>query len=125
MAMILITHDLGIVAGRTDDVIVMYAGQVVEQAETRDLFARMRMPYTKALLDSIPRLEDPPHHRLSTVGGRPPNLVAPPQGCRFAPRCGFRDERCDSDQPPLSQMRGGKAHAFACWYPLGTEEGHA
>lgn len=125
MAMILITHDLGIVAGRTDDVVVMYAGQIVEQAETRDLFARMQMPYTKALLDSIPRLEDPPHHRLSTVGGRPPNLVTPPPGCRFAPRCRFRDERCDADPPPLSQIGGEQAHAYACWHPLGTGEGHA
>ena len=120
MAMILITHDLGIVAGRTDDVAVMYAGRIVEQAETRDLFARMRMPYTKALLDSIPRLEDPPHSRLSTVGGRPPNLVSPPPGCRFAPRCHYRAERCDDEPPPLEQIRDGEevAHAFACWHPL-------
>ena len=122
MAMILITHDLGIVAGRTDDVVVMYAGKIVEQAETRDLFARMRMPYTKALLDSIPRLDDPPHSRLSTVGGRPPNLVSPPPGCRFAPRCSYKAERCDTEQPPLEILRGegsqAQAHAYACWHPL-------
>ena len=126
MAMILITHDLGIVAGRTDDVAVMYAGQIVEQADTRSLFARMQMPYTKSLLDSIPRLEDPPHFRLSTVGGRPPDLVAPPPGCRFAPRCRFRAERCDREPPPLTALADGReqgsAHAYACWYPLGAQE---
>ena len=117
MAMILITHDLGIVAGRTDQVAVMYAGKIVEWAETRDLFANMRMPYTEALLNSIPKLEDEPHRRLLTVGGRPPNLVAPPPGCRFAPRCRYVFERCQGEEPPLTAP-GASGHAFACWQPL-------
>ena len=124
MAMILITHDLGVVAGRADDVIVMYAGQIVERAETTDLFDRMQMPYTEALLSSIPRLEDPPHQRLQAVGGRPPNLVHPPPGCRFAPRCPYRVDRCEQAPPSLTLLpkaNNASGHAFACWYPLGEK----
>ena len=124
MAMILITHDLGIVAGRTDHVAVMYAGKIVELAETRDLFANMRMPYTEALLNSIPKLEDDPHRRLLTVGGRPPNLVAPPPGCRFAPRCRYVVERCQGEEPPLTKD-GARDHAFACWLPLDPAQRNA
>jgi len=87
MAMILITHDLGVVAGRTDEVAVMYAGRVVERAPTRTLFANMRMPYTAALLAAIPRLDAPPHTRLPAIVGRPPDPTRPLQGCSFSPRC--------------------------------------
>ena len=80
MAMVLVTHDLGVVAGRTDEIAVMYAGQIVEKAPTRTLFANMRMPYTEALLKSIPKLEDPSHTRLQIIGGRPPDLINPPPG---------------------------------------------
>ena len=89
MAMVLVTHDLGVVAGRTDEIAVMYAGQIVEKAPTRTLFANVRMPYTEALLKSIPKLEDPSHTRLQIIGGRPPDLINPPPGCRFAPRCPY------------------------------------
>jgi len=124
MAMILVTHDLGVVAGRTDHIAVMYAGKVVETAPTATLFAEMRMPYTEALLKSIPRTTDPSHTRLTALGGRPPDLVNPPPGCRFAPRCPYAQERCHHEEPTLAAPSGG-AHAWACWYPVGTPEGSA
>jgi peptide/nickel transport system ATP-binding protein len=123
MTMILITHDLGVVAGRTDYVGVMYAGQIVEQADTKDLFQNMRMRYTEALLNSIPRLEDEPHKRLETVGGRPPDLVSPPPGCRFAPRCQYADAKCNEDEPPFGVGAGLTGHSFACWHPIQPAEG--
>src|SRR5688500_9505453 len=85
MAVILVTHDLGVVAGRTDEVIVMYAGQVVEHAPTAELFANVRMPYTEALLESVPTVATDVDTRLPTIPGRPPDLARPPAGCRFAP----------------------------------------
>jgi peptide/nickel transport system ATP-binding protein len=123
MAMILVTHDLGVVAGRTDHIAVMYAGKIVETAPTADLFARVRMPYTEALLKSIPQTTDPSHTRLAAVAGRPPDLVNLPNGCRFAPRCPYAQERCRVEEPPLSGDSSG--HAWACWYPVGTTEGAA
>jgi peptide/nickel transport system ATP-binding protein len=121
MAMILISHDLGVVAGRTDEIAVMYAGRIVERAPTRLLFARTRMPYTQALLRAIPRLGQPSHTRLEAIGGRPPDLVSPPPGCRFAPRCGRVRERCRLDEPPLEPDAGADSgHEFACWYPVGV-----
>ena len=80
MSVILVTHDLGVVAGHTDEIAVMYGGRLVEKAPTRTLFANMKMPYTEALLASIPKLEDPSHSRLRTIPGRPPDLVNPPTG---------------------------------------------
>jgi oligopeptide/dipeptide ABC transporter ATP-binding protein len=115
MAMILVTHDLGVVAGRTDEIAVMYAGKIVERAPTSVLFADMRMRYTQALFRSIPRITDPGHRRLQAIGGRPPDLVAPPRGCSFAPRCLYARERCHVEEPPLTETAPG--HAFACWYP--------
>ena len=122
MAMILVTHDLGVVAGRTDDIAVMYAGKIVEKAPTRVLFRDMKMPYTEALLDSIPRIEDPTHTRLSAIPGRPPDLVNPPPGCRFAPRCRYAQERCWTEEPTLTEA-ATPGHVFACWYPVGTPAG--
>ena len=117
MAMILITHDLGVVAGRTDEVAVMYAGRVVERAPTRQLFARMRMPYTEALLAAIPKLDTPPHTPLPAIGGRPPDPTRPLPGCSFAPRCRYADDACRSAKPPLvdPEKAGG---LYACWHPL-------
>jgi peptide/nickel transport system ATP-binding protein len=122
MALLLVTHDLGIVAGRTDDVVVMYAGQVVEKAPTPTLFSDMKMPYTEALLQSIPKVSDPSHTRLTAIPGRPPDLVSPPTGCRFAARCAYVQDKCREEQPPL---RPGAApgHEFRCWFPVGTPEG--
>ena len=121
MAMILVTHDLGVVAGRADDIAVMYAGKIVEKAPTRVLFTEMRHPYSEALLNSIPKLADPSHTRLQAIGGRPPDLVRPPPGCSFAPRCPYAQERCRVEEPPLVEHES--EHAYACWFPVGTREG--
>jgi peptide/nickel transport system ATP-binding protein len=117
MAMVLITHDLGVVAGRTDEVAVMYAGRVVERAPTPRLFAHMRMPYTEALLAAIPKLDSPPHTALPAIAGRPPDPTRPLPGCSFAPRCKYADAQCQAAKPPLAdpQNTGG---FFACWHPL-------
>jgi peptide/nickel transport system ATP-binding protein len=115
MAMLLITHDLGIVAGRTDEVAVMYAGKIVERAATRTLFKAMRMPYTEALLAAIPRVDAAPHTPLAAIPGRPPDLTRLPPGCAFAPRCPRAGERCARERPSLS---GTPGHAFACWHPI-------
>lgn len=123
MSLILVTHDLGVVAGNTDEIAVMYGGKLVEKAPTRTLFAEMRMPYTEALLQSIPKLEQPSHSRLATIPGRPPDLVNPPQGCRFAPRCPYARERCHEDEPHL-QRAANPEHLFACHYPVGSDEYH-
>ncbi|NKC14269.1 MAG: ATP-binding cassette domain-containing protein [Gammaproteobacteria bacterium] len=136
MSLILITHDLGVVAGRCDEVAVMYAGNIVEHADTAALFARTRMPYTQALLDSIPKLEQPPHQRLNSIGGRPPQLINPPDGCRFAPRCQYADAQCREALPPFikdiyagdvydgdvsgGDACGGQVHGYACWRPLNS-----
>ena len=119
MAMILVTHDLGVVAGRTDEIAVMYAGQVVERAPTAVLFAEMRMPYTEALLRSIPKLDQPSHSRLDSIPGRPPDLVAPPKGCRFAARCPYAREKCVEEEPPLIEAETA-GHYYKCWYPVGV-----
>jgi oligopeptide/dipeptide ABC transporter ATP-binding protein len=124
MAMVLVTHDLGVVAGRTDDVIVMYAGQVVEAAPTATLFDDMRMPYTEALLRSIPKIAEPSHTRLTAIPGRPPDLVSPPPGCRFADRCAYVQDKCREEQPPLFDGPA-PGHQYRCWFPVGTPEGAA
>ena len=120
MTMLLVTHDLGVVATRTDEIIVMYAGRVVERAPTWSLFARFRMPYTEALMRSIPRLELPSHTRLLGVPGRPPDLIAPPPGCPFAPRCAYAQDRCVDEAPPL-QETDTPGHFYACWFPVGSD----
>jgi oligopeptide/dipeptide ABC transporter ATP-binding protein len=119
MAMILVTHDLGVVAGRTDEVIVMYAGQVVEKAPTATLFADMKMPYTEALLHSIPKVTEPSHTKLSAIPGRPPDLVNLPIGCRFADRCVYVQHKCRAEEPPLTPSTS-PGHEYRCWFPVGT-----
>ena len=121
MAMVLITHDLGVVAGRADEIAVMYAGRIVEKAKTSVLFSEMKMPYTEALLSSIPKLSDRSHTRLATIPGRPPDLVHPPSGCKFAPRCAYVQDRCHEEEPPLQLASPG--HEYRCWFPVGTPEG--
>ena len=118
MAVILVTHDLGVVANRADDIVVMYAGRIVEQAPTRTLFHDTHMPYTRALMDSIPRLADRSGVRLNAIAGRPPDLIHPPPGCRFAPRCPYVQDKCRDSEPPL-RTAGSAEHLFACWYPAG------
>jgi peptide/nickel transport system ATP-binding protein len=124
MAMVLVTHDLGVVAGRTDEIAVMYAGRIVEQAPTSVLFSHMLHPYTEALLRSIPKVENPSHTRLRVITGRPPDLTDPPPGCKFAPRCPYVQERCRVEEPLLA-VSGSRGHRFACHFPLGTEENAA
>ncbi len=121
MAVILITHDLGIVAQFTDDVAVMYAGQIVESCSTEELIRRPRMPYTEALMKSAPNLADPPHTRLDAIPGLPPNLLRVPQGCRFAERCPYAAERCSAEMPALAHD-DDPSHIYACWYPLQVKE---
>ncbi len=122
MAMILVTHDLGVVAGRADEIAVMYAGRIVEQAPTAGLFQQMRHPYTEALLAAIPKLDDPSHTRLMAIGGRPPDLVDPPTGCSFSPRCPYAQQRCHEERPELTPIPDSPAHSFACFYPVGSPE---
>jgi oligopeptide/dipeptide ABC transporter ATP-binding protein len=117
MGMVLVTHDLGVVATRTDEIIVMYAGNVVEKAPTAVLFSEMSMPYTEALLRSIPRIGNASHTRLTAIEGRPPDLLNPPQGCPFAPRCPYVQDKCHHEKPPL--IEGAvPGHSYACWFPL-------
>ena len=122
MAMVLITHDLGVVAGRADEIAVMYAGRIVEKAPTSVLFRDMKMPYTEALLSSIPKLADPSHTRLATIPGRPPDLLHPPPGCKFAARCAYVQDRCIEEEPPLTDGPSA-GHQYRCWFPVGTPEG--
>jgi peptide/nickel transport system ATP-binding protein len=116
MAVMLITHDLGVVAGTADRVVVMYAGQVVEQASTVELFARPLHPYTEGLLASVPRLDAPQQGRargrLHSIPGQVPAATAWPDGCRFHPRCPYAWDRCRAEEPPL--LESG-AHTARCW----------
>ncbi len=121
MAMVLITHDLGVVATRTDDIAVMYAGRVVEHAPTRVLFGGHRHPYTEGLLRSIPRVGNVPHTRLAAIPGRPPDLATLPTGCSYAPRCRHAQPRCLAEDPGLAPA--GEGHEVACFFPVGTAEG--
>ncbi len=124
MGMVLVTHDLGVVAGRTDEIAVMYAGRVVEKARTSTLFAEMRHPYTQGLLQSIPKTSEAKHTRLNAIFGRPPDLIAPPPGCKFAPRCPYAQDRCREEEPALTDPET-PGHEFRCFYPVGTPENQA
>ena len=120
MAVMLITHDLGVVAGSADRVIVMYAGQIVEQASTVELFARPLHPYSEGLMASVPRIDAPPrqrHGRLHTIPGQVPAATAWPPGCRFHPRCPYAWDRCRQEEPPLLDAGTGEpgTHTVRCW----------
>src|SRR3977135_3067134 len=119
MAMILITHDLGVVAGRTDEVAVMYAGRVVERAPTPALFKKMRMPYTEALLAAIPKIDAAPHSVLPAISGRPPDPTRPRRmrGCSSPPRSRYAAGQCHSEKPPLAAAES-PAHQYACFHPI-------
>ena len=121
MAMILITHDLGVVKGRADEVMVMYAGHTMEKAPTSTLFDEMRHPYTEALLETIPRIDAASHTPLVPIPGRPPEMVGVSDGCPFAPRCRYSITRCLTDQPGLTSH--GTGHLCACHAPVGTPSG--
>ncbi|MEU8364400.1 dipeptide/oligopeptide/nickel ABC transporter permease/ATP-binding protein [Nonomuraea sp. NPDC048882] len=118
MAVVLVSHDLSVVARWADEVIVMYAGKVVERGPAAEVFARPRMPYTEALLQAAPRLTDPVHHRLRVIPGRPPDLVDLPEGCAFRARCAYADERCEAEAPPLFEDAHDRRR-YACWHPRG------
>jgi peptide/nickel transport system ATP-binding protein len=113
MAVLLITHDLGVVAGTADRVLVMYAGEIVETATTTELFARPQHPYTEGLMASIPRLEGA-RTRLRSIPGSVPAATAWPAGCRFHPRCPYAWEKCRTQAPPLLEAGSG-SHAARCW----------
>ncbi len=121
MAVMLITHDMGVIAGRTDRVVVMYAGKVVEEAETAELFARMRHPYAEALLASVPKLDQSPADRLMSIPGLPPDLAQPHTNCRYSPRCQYATDECRNEEPPLEEdgdRPEGTSHRFACFHPV-------
>ena len=118
MSMVLVTHDLGVVAGNTDYVAVMYAGEVVEYAPTTKLFADMRMPYTEALLESIPKIDHKSGTRLAVIEGRLPNPIDRGAGCSFAPRCKYVQEKCHKEHPELRKDPDG--HLYRCWFPIGV-----
>jgi oligopeptide/dipeptide ABC transporter ATP-binding protein len=118
MGLIFISHDIGLAADYTDEIAVMYAGKIVEQAPTRDLIEHARMPYTRALLEAIPRLDAPSHLALPALSGRPPDPIALPPGCAFNPRCAYAQDRCKSEAPVLV---GDARHRWACWFPVGEE----
>ena len=118
MAMIWITHDLGVVAGMADRVIVMYAGFIVEEALVDDLYDNPLHPYTMALLQALPRADRRREKNLKSIQGSPPNLLAEPVGCPFAPRCEFVKERCVRENPILTEITGG--HKTACWVDVKT-----
>jgi oligopeptide transport system ATP-binding protein len=113
-ALIMITHDLGVVAGMTDRVNVMYAGHVVETAPTDELFANPRHPYTVGLLNSIPRLDATRKEKLDPIRGLPPDLIDLPDMCPFLPRCDYAREKCEQQNPPLLQVN--EVHKSACWF---------
>jgi len=112
MATVMITHDLGVIAGLSDRVLVMYGGRIVEQAGVHEVFNNPQHPYTRGLLDSMPRLDDSGSDRLHTIAGQPPNLQNLPSGCSFAPRCEYVMEQCWSVRPKLREI--GKGRLKAC-----------
>jgi peptide/nickel transport system ATP-binding protein len=120
MTLVMVTHDLGVIAGRTDDILVMYAGKVVEQASTVEIFDETHHPYTEALMRSIPRTAQPSHTPLVAITGRPPVATHLPTGCAFSPRCPYVQPRCHEEDPPLVSI-GTSGHKAACWYPVGSD----
>lgn len=119
MAMILVSHDLGVVSRCTDRIAVMYAGRLVETSATSKLRDHARHPYTEALLGSIPRTDRPPHTRLQAIDGRPPDLLDLGPGCRFAPRCRYARDLCRMSEP-LLQDDTDRTHPVACHFPIGA-----
>lgn len=120
-AVILITHDLGVIAEVADDVVVMYAGSAMEQASRDEIFYENHHPYTEGLLRSLPAYGGE-RERLHPIAGQPPSLINPPKGCPFHPRCPYVFDKCRTEVPPLDPMEGSSSHRSACWLPH-TREG--
>jgi len=120
MAVILVTHDLGVIAGRADRTVVMYAGKVSESTSTTRLFGNPRHPYTEALFEALPEKAADSSRRLYNIPGMPPDLTQPPPGCRFAPRCRYAQDKCRAEEP---ELKGDSwEHVFRCFFPVGKEE---
>ncbi|GLQ11618.1 peptide ABC transporter ATP-binding protein [Devosia yakushimensis] len=123
MSIIWITHDLALVSGLVDRVMVLYSGKIVEEAPVDALYANPTHPYTRGLLASLPRLDGEESRRLPSIAGTPPDPRRRPAGCPFAPRCGLKVSRCESEMPPLETVSGGvSAHRAACWVTVGGEK---
>jgi len=120
MAIIWITHDLGVVAGLAERVVVMYAGYIVEEGLVDDIYEKPSHPYTLSLLEALPRADHRRHSRLKSIPGAPPNLLVKPHGCPFAPRCEFTIERCREENPTLRPI--ANQHKIACWINIKTGE---
>ncbi|MEA3349184.1 MAG: oligopeptide/dipeptide ABC transporter ATP-binding protein, partial [Chloroflexota bacterium] len=120
MSLIWITHDLGVIAGLAERVVVMYAGFIVEEASVDELYGDPLHPYTTALLASLPRLDAKPGAELETIEGLPPDLIQLPQGCPFAERCDYVKDKCLTENPSLDEMK--KGHRIACWIDINTGE---
>ncbi len=120
MAVIWITHDLGVVAGLADRMMVMYAGHVVEEAAVKEVYGNPRHPYTLGLLGSLPRLDEVREERLTSIEGLPPDLIALPPGCPFEPRCEYAVDRCREERPELAPV--GPRHRIACWVDVTLAE---
>ena len=116
MAIIWITHDLGVIAGIAQRVVVMYAGFIVEHANVKELYANPQHPYTRGLLGSLPRLDETRAVRLTNIKGLPPDMCQPPVGCPFVPRCPYAFDRCKEENPPLESVNNG--HTSACWWDI-------
>jgi oligopeptide transport system ATP-binding protein len=114
-AVLLITHDLGVVAGMCDRIVVLYGGRVLETGTVDEIFKASRQPYTQGLLRSIPRLDQPRGNLLQPIPGSPPDMLHPPQGCPFMPRCPLAMERCIVEMPPLVRIGNSPTHQAACW----------
>src|SRR6267142_737780 len=124
VAMLIITHNLGVVARYADRVNVMYAGRIIERGTAREIYANPRHPYTLGLLRSVPRLDEPRRARLDPIEGQPPDLTRLGAGCAFAPRCTFRVERCVRETPPLRPLGDG-GHVSACWEAANLDRARA
>jgi oligopeptide/dipeptide ABC transporter ATP-binding protein len=122
-AVIMITHDLGVVADIADEILVMYAGRVVERGATRDVFYDPQMPYTWGLLGSIPRLDRPRPERLYSIKGSPPSLITLPEGCKFRPRCPHAFDKC-MEEPRLEQRVEAPGHLDRCWLDVDYKREH-
>ena len=123
MAVILVTHDLGVIAGRADRAVVMYAGRVMEETSTARLFGNPRHPYTEALFEALPEKAAEASGRLYNIPGQPPDLTRPPAGCKFAARCRYAQDTCRETEPSLEG--NGWDHRYRCYFPVGREKDDA